>query len=228
MARAAPRAACFALSEDFGVLAGGRARPRLAGRRRAAARPDDRGRPRAARLHGQRDRGADRRRSADRPARRPGRPAGRGGCGWRDRGRSPTTRCGCCAWCGLRSSSTWSPRSRRCGAPAQLASALSGVSAERVFVELRRIIASPRARGGLRDDGRAGGHRGRAAGAAGAARGRAEPLPPPRRLRPHARGARPDGRADERRVWLDRSWTRASVRIARRWTRCWPSRWPTS
>ena len=36
----------------------------------------------AARLHGQRDRRADRRRSADRPARRPGGPARRGACGW--------------------------------------------------------------------------------------------------------------------------------------------------
>ena len=61
---------------------------------------------------------------------------------------------------------------------------------ERVFAELKRIVVAdaavrrPRAHGRARPRGR------RAARARRAARRRAEPLPPPRRARPHARGAR--------------------------------------
>ena len=81
-ARGAARAACFALSEEFGAWRVVARDARLAGRRRAAARRHARGGPRAARLHRQRDRRAARRRGADRPARRARRPARRGGCGW--------------------------------------------------------------------------------------------------------------------------------------------------
>ena len=158
-ARARPRAAaaraCFALSEEFGawrVVARDRAwQVDVEPLRGAIAR----GGPRAARLHGQRDRRAARRRGADRPARRARGPARRGACGWpapgafargpaagaapgarrrRARPRAPTRET-------LRGAAR--ARRRRCAA----------CRAERVFVELRRILAAPRARGGARAAG---------------------------------------------------------------------------
>ena len=75
LARAA-RAAVFPLSEDFGAWRVVAPRPVVAGRPLAAARRDDRARPRAARLHDQRDRRAARGRRAGRPDRRPGGPRG--------------------------------------------------------------------------------------------------------------------------------------------------------
>ena len=109
IARAAGRAACFALSEDFGawrVVARDRS---VAGGHRAAARRLVRGGPRAARLHGQRDRRADRRGRADRSAGRARGPDGAPPAYGRRGAPSPTILCGCCAWCGSRSSWSSSP-----------------------------------------------------------------------------------------------------------------------
>ena len=74
-------------------------RPRLARRRHLAARRGNRGRPRHARLHRQRDRAAARRRRAARPARRRSPTLDGAACcaRSRDAARSPTTRCGSCA-----------------------------------------------------------------------------------------------------------------------------------
>ena len=55
------------------------------------------------------------------------------------------------------------PEPQTSGAARAQAGGLRGVSAERVFIELRRILAAPRARRGTRADGRAGGDGGRAA-----------------------------------------------------------------
>ena len=60
------------------------------------------------------------------------------------------------------------------------ADGLNGVSAERVFVELRRIIAARARALGTGDDERAGRERGGPAGARGAARRAADSLSPPR------------------------------------------------
>ena len=90
---------------------------------------------------------------------------------------------------------------------------------------------------GARDDERAGRHSGGAAGARGAARGRAEPLSPPRRVRPHLGGLRTHDRADRvRRQWgtgpecaaRPRRGVRCWASTERRWTPCWPSRSPIS
>ena len=64
------------------------------------------------------------------------------------------------------------------------------VAAERVFAELKRVVSADAVLRGLRADGRARADRRRPARAERAQGHRAEPLPPPRRLRPHARGAR--------------------------------------
>ena len=101
---------------------------------------------------------------------------------------------------------------------------LADTAQERVFTELRRIVGADAAVRGLAlmdelelvaavlpelDD---------------AARGRAEPLPPPRRARPHPRG--PAGHAStSSAIPRPRS---ATSRWPRRSARCWPSRWPTS
>ena len=98
------------------------------------------------------------------------------------------------------------------------------VAPERVFAELkrhrRRRRAPPR---GLALLDRAGRDRRGAARARRAARRRAERLPPPRRLRPHARGARAGRRAAS--ATPSRSF---GEHADRRGARCWPSRWPTS
>ncbi len=152
-----------------------------------------RGRPRAARLHRQRDR-----RAARRAARRSIRSAASPTCA---RGRlrmaaprrvrrGPAARAAARAPRASSSTSTPTPRPLRERRRAR-ASGCAASSAERVFAELRRIVAAREARRGLELMG--------ALGATAvvlpeleALRGvRAEPLPPPRRLRPHARGARP-------------------------------------
>ena len=86
-------------------LARRRARQQLAGRRRAAAGGDARGRSGAARLHRQRDRPAARRRRGDRSARRRRGPARAPAPPGRARLLRAGSRCGCCASCASPSSS---------------------------------------------------------------------------------------------------------------------------
>ena len=64
------------------------------------------------------------------------------------------------------------------------------VAPERSFYELRRLIAGPEPRRGIELMDSVGLVARAAPGARGAEGRRAEPLPPPRRLGPHARGAR--------------------------------------
>ena len=176
-------------------MAGRGARPLMAARRRASARRISGGRPGVAGFHGQRDRRTDRRGGADRPA---------GGladlaarrlrmAGPRAFAEDPL-RVLRLARVAVELGLEPEPQTTR-SAHAQ-AEGLRRVSAERVFMELRRIIAAPEALAGAGADGRAGGDGGGAARAGGAARRGAEPLPSPRRLRPHTGGARPDDRAD--------------------------------
>ena len=172
-------------------LARRRARPRLARRRAAAARRRPGGRPRRARLHRQRDGRAARRRRARRPARRPratSRPAAADGLA---RARSPTTRCAPCAPSrfAVELGFAIEPATRaavRGAAPRRSPAS----SPERVFAELKRVVAAPRVRDGLELMDATGPARRGAARAGRAARRRAERLPPRRRARPHAGGAR--------------------------------------
>ena len=75
----------------------------------------DRGRPRDARLHDQRDRPAARGRGAGRPLRRAGRSGGAAAARRSARASFATTRCGCCARCGSRTSSTCGSTTRPSG-----------------------------------------------------------------------------------------------------------------
>ena len=78
---------------------------RRAHRRLHAAADGDRGRPRQARLHDQRDRAPARRRRRARPLRRPRRPRPAPHPRGAARASSGTTRCGCCGPSGSRTSS---------------------------------------------------------------------------------------------------------------------------
>ena len=80
-------------------------------------------------------------------------------------------------------------------ARAQRRRRLRDVAPERIFAELKRIVCSERALDGLELMDALGVTEVVLPELAGAARGRAEPVPPPRRLRPHARGAGRDDRA---------------------------------
>ena len=122
----------------------------------------------------------------------------------------------------------------------QHAAQLIRCSPERVFAELRRIVAAPRGVARVEADGRARGHARRAARARRAERRRAEPLSPRRCLRAHAGGARAHDRADRcggrrraggrrgaggRRRGAERARSSpCSPSTGRRWPRCWPSR----
>ena len=178
-------------------LAGGGAGRGVAGRPRPAARRRPRRRPRRARLHDQRDRRAAGRRRARRPARRRRRPR---------RATAADGRPGALADDPLRTL-----RAVRLAVELELeiepatgaavtahAPALARVSPERVFAELKRIVVAPAVLRGMALlaahglDGR------RAPRADRPARRRAERLPPRRRLRPHARGARRGRRARAR------------------------------
>ena len=224
LARAARRRVVRALRRVRRV-ARRRPRPLLAGRPRPAAGRLARGRPRRARLHRQRDGRAARRRRAHRPARRGGRPRRAPPADGLARGlrrRPPARPCASCA-SPSSSASTSSPRPpppSRARAPR-----LRDVAPERVFAELQ-----------ARDRRRSDPLRGLALMDAlgltaavlpefdGAPRRRPEPLPPPRRARPHARGARSavvDARARPR-------GRRSAPSTRRRSPRCSPSRWPTS
>ena len=188
--RERPAGTPFQLSEEFGTWrVVDRERRWLADvtRLRGGSIEADLGRPR---LHRQCGRGAARRRGAaarsPRRARRPRARSAAGGLGPRS---SPTTRCASCAPPGSAPSSA-------CELDAEtieLARAEAGRAGEPAGrAPVRRAAAAahrarPAAR--ARAAGRARGHRRGAARARGAARRRAEPQPPPRRPRPHARGA---------------------------------------
>ena len=70
-------------------------------------------------------------------------------CGWPARAPSPRILCACCASCGWPSSWACSRRRRRSRSRRAQAHGLRAVSAERVFMELRRILAARAARSGL-------------------------------------------------------------------------------
>ena len=142
-----------------------------------------------ARLHRERDGGAAGRRRADRSPRRRARPARGACCGCWARAPTRTTRCGRCAWCGFAAELGFAPdpeteRLTRAAAPRlSEPSPGAGVRGAAAAGGRRRLPGGPRA------GGAAGRARRRAARADRAGGHRAEPLPPPRRLRPHARGA---------------------------------------
>ena len=100
-------------------LAGGGARPLLAARRGAAARRQ-RSRPTWRCATSRSTRSPSRSRAERRSTRSAvSRTSRRGACAWPARARSPTIRCGCCGWCGSRSSSISRPSRARCAAPAR-------------------------------------------------------------------------------------------------------------
>ena len=187
----------FSLSQRVRRVAGRRARPRLARRpqpdpRRLAGRG-----PAAARPHRQRDRRAARGRRPRRPHRRRARTSTRGCCAWSARGAfedDPLRVCG----------SRASPRPRLRDRPAPRRPRARAPPAARPRLRrahLRRAQPPARARRApagialLADVG--------ALGVvlpeiAALRRRRAEPLPRPRRPRPHARGARGGDRARAR------------------------------
>ena len=204
-------------------MARDRAGSELAGRPDPDAGRHDRGRPRAARLHRQRDGGAARRRASrcidphggrERP-RQPADPR-------RRRQRiSATIRCGRCGWRASPASSTSRSTPGR-GARRRQA---RGDHARRARAGLLRVAAAARLRrrdARDRADGRGRSRRGAAARARGAEGRRAEPVPPPRRLGSHARrariAARVRARPDRRVRRLAPSADGAS----------WPGRWPTT
>ena len=204
-------------------LARGRARRRLAGRSLAAAGRDDRAGPRAARLHGQRDRRAAGGRRAGRPDRRAARTSPHGACGWSHRRRSRPIRCACCGCRASPASWRWSPSRRRSRPPRGHAAA---ARRRRGRARLRGAEADRRlARPARRD--RAGGARRRArrrAAGAGALAGVEQSAYHHLDVyRPHARGAGRGGRAGAR---SGRRSRRAST--APPSPRCWRSRSPTS
>ena len=128
-------------------------------RRLHAARRRDRGRPRDTRLHDQRDRRAARGRRAGRPVRRARRSRGRRRARGLGRASSRTTRCGCCAPCGSRTSSA-SGWIRAHGALVRAHRRRSSTrpAGERILGELRRLSAA-----GLRASRRARAARSRSA-----------------------------------------------------------------
>ena len=144
----------------------------------------------SARPHDQRDRRAGRRGAPGRPVRRSARPATPERCGWSSpeafrRDPLRTLRLARLAAELDFAVEPATPRRPR----ARSAPGLREVAPERVFAELKRLDRLRRGRGRNRADRAARDHGGGAAGAVDAARDRAEPLSPPRRLRPHARGA---------------------------------------
>ena len=118
------------------------------------------------------------------------RTSARGGCGWSAPRRSPRTRCARCARPRLANELELERRAgdRRGGARTRPSS--RGVAAERVFAELQRIVAGERPVAGLELMEELGPVAVVLPELRRAARRRAERLPPPRRPRPHARGAR--------------------------------------
>ena len=191
LARAASRAACFELSSDHRCLAGGQHRARLAGRLRAAARADARAGPaRCATSPSTRS-----------PSRSPGasrstrsgasRTFAPGACGRPPRAPSSKTRCGSAPGAGGASSSTSSPSPRRSRSRARGRAAAARMC--RPSACSRSCAGSsprPQARRGvelLADIGAAAVVLPELEQLRGVA---AEPLPPRRRVRAHARGAR--------------------------------------
>ena len=149
----------------------------------------------------------------------------RGGCGWSRRGASPRTRCARCA----RPASRTSSSSRSTTETAAAAREPRRRELERVArrARVRRAEAGSSPATAPVDRPRADGRRSALAAVVlpelvRAARRRAERLPPPRRLRPHARGAR-RGRRAARGPGAPALGEHAGA-VAR----CWPSRSPTS
>ena len=125
-----------------------------------------------------------------------------------------TIRCGRCAWRGWRASSiSRSSRTRR-RPRGRSAPALAGVAAERIFAELKRIVIADRALDGLELMDALGVTDVVLPELSAPARRRAEPVPPPRRARPHAGGA---GRGDRARA---RSGAMASASMPQPVARC--------
>ncbi len=89
-------------------------------------------------------------RRADRPLRRAAGPRGAAAAHGHAGGVRGRIHCGRCGSSGWRASSASSPSRRPRRGPPRRRPALAGVSAERVFAELKRIIVSDRALGGLR------------------------------------------------------------------------------
>ena len=131
---------------------------------------------------------------ADRPARRRADLEARVAA--RASARRPTsaTRCARCGWPLRRRARLRARRGDR-AADARRRARVPEAAGERVFAELRRLVLAPRRRRGPRAGRPARPARRGAARARRPARRRAEPLPPPRRVRPHARGARAADRA---------------------------------
>ena len=122
-----------------------------------------------------------------------------------------------------RPSSASSSTPRRCGWPARSAARAGEPAGERQLAELRLLVAGPDPLRGLELLDELGATAGVLPELDGAARRRAEPQPPPRRPRSHARGARQPARGRG----ATSSATRAT-RAGRRRARCSPSRSPTS
>ena len=134
----------FALSGEFGDLAGAGARSALAPRRDQDARRLDRGRPGRARLHRQRDRGPARGPAARRSTLIGGSPtSSSGGCGWSPSAVSPTTRCGCCAPRGSQPSSSSSSTPETVALARARPTRAAEPAGERQFAELRLLLAGP-------------------------------------------------------------------------------------
>ena len=154
----------------------------------------------------------------DRPARRPRRPRGSrtlrvlGPRGLRER---PAARR--CAWPASPPSSASRRTPRPSGSPRAAAPRVAEAAGERVFAELRRLVIADGVLDGLELADRLGVLDGGAARADRPPRRRAEPLPPPRRLRPHARGA-------GRQIELESRSTSCSARAPRAARACSTSR----
>ena len=218
------RPAAFALSEAFGGLARRRPRPRLAARPRPAARRGPRGRPRRARLHGQRDGRAARAAaswSTPSAARRPrgaaaarGRPARvRRRPAARPARRAPRRRARAST---IEPATAAAPRARTPpGSPASPPSACSPSS--------RRVVAAPDPRAALRAAWARSAITAAILPELEALRGVEQSVYHHRDvLRPHARGARRDG-PDRARPGRGRAARGTPTRCGR----CSPSRSPT-
>ena len=181
----------FALSEAPRGVARRARRPHA--RHHRAARGRYPGRPGRARLHRERDGDPGRRRrrcERRRPVRRPRRPGGGPTAPRLATGSSPTTRSGCCASPGSRTSSEFEvdPDAERLARrDAHLADRPAG---ERIYAEVRRLLGARPSRRRRPPARRARRARRDPARGRPDARLRAEPVPPPGRLRAHAPGAR--------------------------------------
>ncbi len=179
-------------------------------------------RPRPARADAERDGTSAGRRRAAGPLRRPGRHRGEDAAAGQRGGAGGATPCGPCALARFAAELGFAadPEAEAAGPPPR-----RQPHRGRARADLGRA-APPgvrRRRAGGPGPGRADRRAGRGlARALRAAQRRAEPLPPPRRLRPHPRRAGPHR-------WSSSATSRPCSAISPRgWRRCSPSRWPTS